>query len=126
MTMRTPLKNVRHLGSAKEGTDHFWTQRVTGAANTLLTAFAVCLALSLVGADHATVKATLAKPLVALPLLLFVVSAAVHMRLGMQIIIEDYVHGEGAKIALVVANTFFAVAIAAAGVFSILKIAFGG
>ena len=126
MTMRTPLKNVRHLGSAKEGTDHFWTQRVTGAANTLLTAFAVCLALSLVGADHATVKTTLAKPLVALPLLLFVVSAAVHMRLGMQIIIEDYVHGEGAKIALVVANTFFAVAIAAAGVFSILKIAFGG
>ncbi|HRN87843.1 succinate dehydrogenase, hydrophobic membrane anchor protein [Hyphomicrobium sp.] len=124
--MRTPLKNVRYLGSAKEGTDHFWTQRVTGAANTLLTAFAICLALSLVGADYATVKATLAKPLIALPLLLFVVSAAVHMRLGMQIIIEDYVHGEGAKIALVVANTFFAVAIAAAGVFSILKIAFGG
>lgn len=126
MTMRTPLKNVRYLGSAKEGTDHFWTQRVTGAANALLAAFAICLALSLVGADYATVKTTLAKPLVALPLSLFVVSATIHMRLGMQIIIEDYVHGESVKIVLIVANTFFAVAVAAAGVFSILKIAFGG
>ena len=126
MSMRTPLKNVRYLGSAKEGTDHFWAQRVTGAANVLLTAFAILLALCLIGADHATVKATLASPLVALPLLVFVVSAAVHMRLGMQVIIEDYVHAEGMKIALVLANTFFAIAVAAAGAFSILKIAFGG
>ncbi len=126
MTMRTPLKNVRYLGSAKEGTDHFWTQRVTGAANALLTVFAICLALSLIGADHATVKATLAKPLVAIPLLLFVVSAAVHMRLGMQVVVEDYVHAEGVKILILVANTFFAIAVAAAGIFSILKIAFGG
>lgn len=126
MTMRTPLKSVRYLGSAKEGTDHFWTQRVTGAANALLTLFAICLALSLVGAEHAAVKATLANPLVAIPLLLFVVSAAVHMRLGMQVIVEDYVHTEGVKIPILVANTFFAIAVAAAGAFSILKIAFGG
>lgn len=126
MTMRTPLKNVRYLGSAKEGTDHFWTQRVTGAANALLTVFAICLALSLIGADHAAVKATLAKPLVAIPLLLFVISAAVHMRLGMQVVVEDYVHAEGVKILILVANTFFAIAVAAAGIFSILKIAFGG
>lgn len=126
MSMRTPLKNVRYLGSAKEGTDHFWTQRVTGAANAVLAVFAICLALSLVGADHATVKATLAKPLVAVPLLIFVVSAAIHMRLGMQVIVEDYVHAEPAKILILVANTFFAIAVAAAGAFSILKIAFGG
>lgn len=126
MSMRTPLKNVRYLGSAKEGTDHFWTQRVTGAANAVLTVFAICLALSLVGADHASVKATLAKPLVAVPLLIFVVSAAIHMRLGMQVIVEDYVHAEPAKILILVANTFFAIAVAAAGAFSILKIAFGG
>lgn len=126
MSMRTPLKNVRYLGSAKEGTDHFWTQRVTGAANAVLAVFAIYLALSLVGADHATVKATLAKPLVAVPLLIFVVSAAIHMRLGMQVIVEDYVHAEPAKILILVANTFFAIAVAAAGAFSILKIAFGG
>lgn len=126
MTMRTPLKNVRYLGSAKEGTDHFWNQRVTGAANALLTVFGIGLALSLVGADHATVKTTLANPLVAVPLLLFIVSAAIHMRLGMQVIVEDYVHAEFAKIAILIASTFFAIAVAASGVFSILKIAFGG
>ena len=126
MSMRTPLKNVRYLGSAKEGTDHFWTQRVTGAANAVLTVFAICLALSLLGADHETVKATLSKPLVAVPLLIFIVSAAIHMRLGMQVIVEDYVHAEPAKILILVANTFFAIAVAAAGAFSILKIAFGG
>lgn len=126
MTMRTPLKKVRYLGSAKEGTDHFWTQRMTGAANLALSLFAIWLFIHLVGADHATVKATLAQPLIALPLLLFVISASIHMRIGMQIIIEDYVHGEGAKIALLMLNTFFAIAVAAASALSILKLSFGG
>ena len=126
MTMRTPLKEVRRLGSAKEGADHFWLQRVTGAANLLLAVFAIGLAVSLVGADHATVTHTLAHPLVALPLLLFLASAAIHMRIGMQVIIEDYVHGEGTKILLLMLNTFFAIAVAAAGAFSLLKLSFGG
>lgn len=126
MTMRTPLKEVRRLGSAKEGTDHFWLQRVTGAANLLLTIVAVCVAVRLAGADHATFKATLAQPFVALALTLFVVSAAIHMRIGMQVIIEDYVHGEGTKIVLLVLNTFFAIAVAAVGAFSLLKISLGG
>lgn len=126
MTMRTPLKEVRRLGSAKEGTDHFWLQRVTGASNLLLTVIAVCVAVRLAGADHATFKATLAQPFVALALTLFVVSAAIHMRIGMQVIIEDYVHGEGTKIVLLVLNTFFAIAVAAVGAFSLLKISLGG
>lgn len=126
MTMRTPLKKVLGLGSAKEGADHFWLQRMTGAANLILALFAIWLTVSLVGADHATVKSALAKPLIALPLLLFVVSAAIHMRIGMQIIIEDYVHGEGAKIVLLMLNTFFAIAVAAASAFSLLKLSFGG
>ncbi|HYD16092.1 MAG TPA: succinate dehydrogenase, hydrophobic membrane anchor protein [Hyphomicrobium sp.] len=126
MTMRTPLKEVRRLGSAKEGADHFWLQRMTAAANLVLSLIAIGIVICLVGADYATVKTTLASPLVALPLLLFVVSAAIHMRIGMQVIIEDYVHGEGAKIALLMLNTFFAIAVAAASVLSLLKLSFGG
>ncbi|MGE0023375.1 MAG: succinate dehydrogenase, hydrophobic membrane anchor protein [Hyphomicrobium sp.] len=126
MTMRTPLKEVRRLGSAKEGADHFWLQRVTGAANALLAIFAIGLGVTLAGADHGAVAATLRHPLVALPLLLFLVSAALHMRIGMQVIIEDYVHAEGAKIVLLMLNTFFTIAVAAAGILSILKLSFGG
>jgi succinate dehydrogenase / fumarate reductase membrane anchor subunit len=126
MSMRTPLKEVRRLGSAKEGADHFWLQRLTGAANLFLTLFAIGLVVSLVGADYATVKAAIGHPLVALPLLLFLASAAIHMRLGMQVIIEDYVHGEATKIVLLILNTFFAIAVAAAGGLSILKLSFGG
>ncbi|MBN8912003.1 MAG: succinate dehydrogenase, hydrophobic membrane anchor protein [Rhizobiales bacterium] len=125
-TMRTPLKNVRRLGSAKEGADHFWLQRVTGAANALLTLFVIGLAVHLAGADHDAVSRALAHPLVALPLILFLISATIHMRLGMQVIIEDYVHGEGTKIVLLMLNTFFAIAVAATGIFSILKLSFGG
>lgn len=125
MNMRTPLKNVRHLGSAKEGTDHFWKQRVTAVANLVLGLFLVGLIASLVGADHATVRATLASPIVAIALLLLIVSGMIHMRLGMQSIIEDYVHGEGAKVVLLMLNTFFAIAVGLASVFAILKLSFG-
>lgn len=125
MNMRTPLKTARHLGSAKEGADHFWKQRVTGVANAILGLFLVWLVASLVGADYATAKALLANPLIALALLALVISGTVHMRLGMQTIIEDYVHGEGAKIVCVMLNTFFAASIALACTFAVLKISFG-
>lgn len=125
MAMRTPLKNVRHLGSAKEGADHFWKQRVTGVANLLLGVFLIALILKLAGADHATVKATLGNPLYGLPLMLLALSAAIHMRLGMQVIIEDYIHGEGLKIVLLILNTFFAIAVGASSIFAVLKLSFG-
>ena len=125
MPMRTPLKTARNLGSAKEGADHFWMQRVTAVANVFLGLFLVWLIASLMGANHATVKAKLAHPLIALPLLALVISGTIHMRLGMQTIIEDYVSSEGAKILLLMLNTFFAAFIALASVFAVLKISFG-
>ncbi len=125
-SLRTPLGKVRGLGSAKSGTDHFFRQRVTALANVPLAIAFIIIVVSLQGADHARMTATLSHPLVAILLLLFVVSGVIHMRLGMQVIIEDYVHNEGAKIAMLIANTFFAISIGAASVFSILKMAFGG
>ncbi len=125
MSMRTPLKTARNLGSAKDGTDHFWKQRVTGVANVFLGLFLVWLIASLLGADHATVKARLANPLMSLALLATIVSGTVHMRLGMQTIIEDYVNGEAMKIVLLMLNTFFAALIALASIFAVLKLSFG-
>jgi succinate dehydrogenase / fumarate reductase membrane anchor subunit len=126
MNLRTPLKKVRHLGSANEGTRHFWQQRVTGIANLILVPFLVWMLTRYAGTDYATVKAALGQPWVALPLLLLIASATFHMRLGMQVIIEDYVHGEGLKIAALLANTFFAIFVAATAAYAILKLSFGG
>ena len=122
--MRTPLKNVRSLGSAKEGTDHFWQQRVTAVANLILTPLFVALVVFLVGADYGVVRRVLGHPIVAMLMLLFILAGLVHMRLGMQTIIEDYVHGEGAKIVLLMLNTFFVIVIGVICLFSLLKLSF--
>lgn len=124
-SMRTPLKKVRYLGSAKEGVDHFWKQRVTAIANVFLGIFLVWLIVSLLGADYATVRQKLANPLISVALLGLIISGTIHMRLGMQTIIEDYVHEEAFKLAALVLNTFFAIFIALASVLSILKLSFG-
>src|SRR5688572_26648297 len=105
--IRTPLARVRGLGSAKEGTDHFWRQRVTGVANLFLVIFAVFLMLKLVGASYQNARAILSSPLVTLPLGMLILSGVIHMRLGMQTVIEDYIHSEGLKIVLLMLNTFF-------------------
>jgi succinate dehydrogenase / fumarate reductase membrane anchor subunit len=125
MPMRTPLKTARALGSAKEGADHFWMQRVTAVANLFLTLFLVWLVVSLIGADYLTVRARLGHPINAIGLGLLAVSGAIHMRLGMQVIIEDYVHGELGKLIALMLNTFFAIVVGAACLFAVAKLSFG-
>ncbi len=124
MDMRTPLKRVRGYGAAGEGTGHFWLQRMTAIANLFLIAFFVVLLVSLHDESYGTVRAALANPIVGLVMALVVVIPCIHMRLGMQTIIEDYFHGQ-AKVAMVILNTFFAFVVGAAGVFAILRMSFG-
>ena len=122
---RTPLARARGLGPARAGTDHFWKQRVTAVANVFLVSFAIYLIVRLAGADYPTVRGTLAQPQNAIPLLLLILSGVIHMRLGMQNIIEDYVHSDGYKVAALLLNTFFAALVGFACAYAVLKLSFG-
>jgi succinate dehydrogenase / fumarate reductase membrane anchor subunit len=124
--MRTPLGKVRGLGAAREGTGNFWRIRVTSIALLPLSMFVVGWVLSLRGAGFQEVRASLGNPLITLAVALFLVISLDHMRLGMKEIIEDYIHDEGSRLALLILNTFFSVLIGAASIFALLKLAFGG
>jgi succinate dehydrogenase / fumarate reductase, membrane anchor subunit len=123
--IRTPLGRVRGAGSAKSGTEHFWHQRLTAIANIPLTIAAVVILIMLLGHNQAAVAQILGSPAVAIIMLLFVASITIHMRIGMAVIIEDYVHGESAKLALLVANTFFTVGVGLVAGYALLKLSFG-
>jgi succinate dehydrogenase / fumarate reductase, membrane anchor subunit len=122
--MKTPLKKARGLGSAKSGTEHFWQQRLTAIFNLPLILFFVWFIVRHLGASRADVMASLHNPLIAILLLATLASVFWHMRLGMQVIIEDYVHGHGAKLAAVILNTVFVAAMFSIAAFSILKMSF--
>ena len=125
MGILNPLQRVRGLGSAKSGTEDWWNQRVTSVALVPLSLFVVVLIASLIGAGHAAAVARIGHPVVATGLILTLGAIAWHMQLGMRVIIEDYVHGPGWKVAALIANAFFALVIAVAGTFAVLMISFG-
>ncbi|WP_150285957.1 succinate dehydrogenase, hydrophobic membrane anchor protein [Rhabdaerophilum calidifontis] len=125
-SIRTPASRVRGLGAAKSGTGHFWLSRLTAVANLPLTIAFLVIALMLARRDHAGAMALVGHPLVALVLLGFLLSVCIHMRLGMQVIIEDYVHREGTKIVLLMLNTFFAVGVGLASAYAILRVDLAG
>ena len=121
----TGIGRVRGLGSAKHGAQHWWRQRLTAGGNLLLVLWFVVSIVRLPILDHKTVVAWIASPFVAVPLILMTLNVFYHLRLGLQVVIEDYQHDESRIIALVALN-FYVIGAAALAVFSIAKIAFGG
>jgi succinate dehydrogenase / fumarate reductase membrane anchor subunit len=122
--MTTPLKRARGLGAARSGTETFWRQRMTAVANIPLVAFLIYTVVTNVGAPYAEVRAYLAQPLVTILLLALVISAAIHMRIGLKEIIEDYVHG-GMKVVAILLATFFAASVGLASAVALLRISLG-
>lgn len=122
--MRTPMSKVRHLGSARSGTEHAWRMRATSVALVPLTIGFVWLVLTLVGKDYNTVRTVLGAPLPSILMLLFLVTGIYHMKIGMQVVIEDYIHGEHCRQWSLLANSFFSYAIGLACVYAVLRISF--
>ena len=124
--LRTPLSEVKGLGSAKEGTSHFWAQRLTAIALIPLVLWLAFSVASLPGMDYLAVREWLASPFTAIMMVLFIMVAFYHSRLGLQVIIEDYVGGHAGRMIAIIGVTFAAAILAVVGVFSVLRITFAG
>ena len=123
--LRNPLKTARGLGSAKDGTGHFIVQRITAIALVFLTIYVVGLVVSLIGGDHAAIRARVGHPCNAVLLVSFLVASFWHAKLGLQVIIEDYVHTPWSATALHLANIFVCFVAATASVLAVVRIALG-
>lgn len=123
MSVRTPLGRVEGLGAAHSGTEHFTRQRATAVALVPLSIWFGFSAFSMIGAERSEAAAFLAEPLNAVLMALFVIAALMHMALGLQVVIEDYVESERGKIVLLLLNKFFAWSVGAAAIYALLKIA---
>lgn len=124
MSLRTPLGRVRGLGSAKEGTEHWWAQRVTAIALVPLSLWFVISLLSVVHADYASVVAWIGHPFNSAILILLLIAVFYHAILGLQVVIEDYVHGEGLKIISLLAMKFILLLLGAIAIVAVIRIAF--
>ena len=125
MSLRSPLGKVRGLGSAKEGVAHWWAQRMTAVALVPLMIWFVASICAMTGADYDAVRTWIATPMVSIMLVLLTLAVFHHAQLGLQVVLEDYVHTEWLKIASIAIVKFAAIGLAVANIFSIVKIALG-
>jgi succinate dehydrogenase / fumarate reductase membrane anchor subunit len=125
ISLRTPLSRVRRFGSSHSGTGDFWRQRLTAVAMTLLIIPVVVVVMMLLGRNQAGAAQMLGSPPIAIILLLFIIASAWHMKIGMQVVIEDYIQNEKMKRAVIMANNFFAIAVALASIYAIFKLSSG-
>ena len=126
MSLRSPIGRVLGLGAAKEGVSHWWSQRVTSVALLLLGLWFVSALLRMPNFSYEFVTAWIAAPINAVLLLLLIGTLVYHSQLGVQVVVEDYVHHHGLKIATMMLLTFAHVAVAALAIFAVLRISFGG
>jgi len=124
-SMRTPLSRVRNLGASHSGTSDFWRQRVTAVAMTLLIVPVIVVVMMLLGRNQAGAAQILGSLPIGIILLLFIVASSWHMKIGMQVVIEDYVHSEKLKLAVIMANNFFCIGVALTSIYAILKLSSG-
>jgi succinate dehydrogenase / fumarate reductase membrane anchor subunit len=123
-TMRTPLAKVRNLGSSHSGTSDFWRQRVTAVAMVLLMVPVIVVVMMLLGRNQAGAAQILGSLPIAI-IMLLIIASTWHMKIGMQVVIEDYLHHETLKLAAIMANNFFCIAVALASIYAILKLSSG-
>lgn len=121
-SIRTPLGRVRGLGSARAGTGDFWRQRLTAVAMVLLIVPAIVIVMMMLSRNHAGAQQILGSTPVSIVLILFTIASVWHMKIGMQVVIEDYVHDERLKLVSIIGNIFFSVAVALAAIYAILKL----
>ena len=126
MSYQTPLARVRGLGTSKNGVSHWWSQRITAVALVPLSLWFVISLVSLVGAEHAAVVNWIKSPIVIVFLVLFIAAMLHHAQLGLQVVIEDYVHTEWAKLFILILVKFATLILALTAIFQLLKISFGG
>lgn len=125
MRLVTPLNRVLGLGSAKDGVEHWWAQRLSAVALALLGLWLVFAFLGLADLRYATVVGWLQAPLTSILMLLTLLTLGYHSHLGVQVVIEDYVHATGLKMSALIVSTFVHIGVVVAGVFAVLKVAFG-
>jgi succinate dehydrogenase / fumarate reductase, membrane anchor subunit len=125
MSIRTPLARVRGLGSAKSGTEQWWLERVTSVASFPLVILSVSCLIYHVGASRAEVLQSFGNPAIAILFALTIITVVWHMKLGMQVVIEDYVHGPVAKYVALLLNSFYSLVLGAIGLYAILKMSLG-
>jgi len=126
MTTQTPIARVRGLGSARSGAHHWWLERLTSVSTLILFVWLIVSLLRLPSLGHESVTLWLSSPLAAVPMLLLIVSTFWHLKLGLQVVVEDYVHEEGLRLFSIVLVNFFAIAGSALAIFAVLRIAFVG